>query len=185
MQQLVKLGLRPQEYIDQNHHQGVPGPDVCIRCGKSGSYWALGYYSRYVNEPSLNSVLMILVRRFRCTICNLTVSMLPDFCQPYRLLSSDTIESYVKGDDTSLDILSYENLLKKYMKDFAHFLPQLRQEIGNGLGRAPPDLAPGHWWLFLLGACEGLRTTTRVLTKTFRISLFKIYRCHQCCQKHS
>ena len=54
---------------------------------------ALGYYSRNVTSPK-RGVLRIFVRRFRCCECGKTVSVLPSFVQPYRLVLNLTINEF-------------------------------------------------------------------------------------------
>ena len=51
-----------------------------------------GVYERYVSSGSASQLIAVL--RYRCRQTGATVSLLPDFAQPYRLLASELIEDY-------------------------------------------------------------------------------------------
>ena len=72
-----------------------------------------GVYERYVSNGSTS--LLITVLRYRCEQTGATVSLLPDFAQPYRLLASELIEDYfLQRANGFLD--SWFDLLKSYLK---------------------------------------------------------------------
>lgn len=51
-----------------------------------------GVYERYVSSESTSQLIAVL--RYRCGQTGASVSLLPDFAQPYRLLASELIEDY-------------------------------------------------------------------------------------------
>jgi len=84
------------DYANGSFHQTIEPPNECPHCKNRGAFSALGYYSRNVTNME-RGVLRILVRRFRCVVCRRTVSILPSFAQPYRLVLNATIAERSEG----------------------------------------------------------------------------------------
>ena len=81
-----------------------------------------GVYERYVSNGSTSQLITVL--RFRCEQTGATVSLLPDFAQPYRLLASELIEDYFfERANRHLD--SWFDLLKSYRKRFEAWYERL------------------------------------------------------------
>ena len=49
-------------------------------------------------------LVLIAVRRFVCRHCPVTVSCLPQFAQPYRLVCNETIEAFFAGEKDRVEI---------------------------------------------------------------------------------
>ncbi len=98
MQTIYLVTLTPLEYVDQDFQTQVPKPENCINCGAANCVEALGYYGRWVSW--LQDVLSIGVRRFRCCQCRVSISCLPDFAQPYRVVNSATVQAGFNEEKT-------------------------------------------------------------------------------------
>ena len=178
MQVMVEVGCGPEEYAREQRHCLVAAPSRCPNCESSGKLEALGYYPRYTTDAQ-GRAIEILVRRFQCGSCAITVSCLPDFAQPYRILNSATVEAYFRGQCERHDVLRNEELLRRYWRRFVSFSATLPQVLGGGFGRAPPGEEAEALWRRLLAACKTLAGCTCRLVRDFRTTCFGIYRCHQ------
>ena len=142
-----------------------------------------GVYERYVSNGSTSQLIAVL--RYRCGQTGATVSLLPDFAQPYRLLASELIEDYFLGRaNRFLD--SWFELLKSYRKGFEAWYKKLSAIVGFSLGRAPPgiDSNAAEYFKWLVGACGNcLKKVTRTLTKRLKVSTFGRYQCHLNCHE--
>jgi hypothetical protein len=124
-------------------------------------------------------IITIRVRRFKCNQCRKTVSCLPGFAQPYRLVNNPTIEHFFNGKTGSLDVQRNEDRLKRYWRRFEIWAPALRKLIGSALGRAPPREKAKALWQRLLGAYKSFAACTRRLVRDFQTTCFRNYLCHQ------
>ena len=142
-----------------------------------------GVYERYVSNGSTSQLIAVL--RYRCGQTGATVSLLPDFAQPYRLLASGLIEDYFfERANRHLD--SWFELLKSYRKGFEAWYEKLSALVGFSLGRAPPGLDSNatEYFKWLVGACGNcLKKVTRTLTKRLKVSTFGRYQCHLNCHE--
>jgi len=102
MQKIVRVKLSVEAYAREQFHTQMPPPAQCPRCGWLHRLWAHGYYERY-STGSAGKPIAFSVRRFRCTCCGVTISCLPCFAQPYRLVSHTTLEAFVKGRHRRVD----------------------------------------------------------------------------------
>ncbi len=137
-----------------------------------------GVYERYVSNGS--TALLITVLRYRCGQTGATVSLLPDFAQPYRLLASELIEDYF-FERANRFADAWLELLKSYRKGFEAWYKKLSAIVGFSLGRAPPglDSDAAEYFKWLVGACgHCLERVTRTLTKRLKVSTFGRYQCH-------
>ena len=92
-----------------------------------------GFYERYVSNGSTSQLITVL--RYRCEQTGATVSLLPDFAQPYRLLGSELIEDYfLQRANRFLD--AWLELLKSYRKGFEAWYEKLSAIVGFSLGFA-------------------------------------------------
>ena len=142
-----------------------------------------GVYKRYVISGSV--CFQIKVLRLLCKQTGATVSLLPDFAQPYRLLESELIEDSFFGRANRF-LQSWGDLLKSYHKGFELWYTELSSVVGFSLGRAPPgiDCSASEYFKWLVGACANcLRNTTGTLTKHLKISIFGCYKCHLNCHE--
>lgn len=177
MQIIVPVTLSPEQYAQSEHHRQMPRPANCPNCGQAGSQKALGYYQRYISLL-VAKVLQIWVRRFWCRHCGITVSCLPDFAQPYRLVNNQTIQAGFQGEERP-DVQRWDVLLRSYWKRFESYWPQLRSQVGSAFGRCAPGATARQFWQGVLKACGSLTTATRQLVHQFGVTLFATYQCHR------
>ena len=137
----------------------------------------LGYYLRSVTAGDA-TVLRISIRRFRCSQCRKTVSMLPAFAQPYRLVHNATVNAYFGGCRKAVEIIPWSALLRRYWKRFAWWVPQLEGVVRSRLGHPSDPRVPERYWAALLMAFGDVIVTTKLLVSEFRVTLFGRYRCH-------
>ena len=152
-------------------------PDSCPHCHQKAVLQALGYYLRWLSGLT-QEPLRISVRRFRCKLCRLTVSLLPCFAQPYRVVRNMTIEAYFSGILDREDVLRWSDQLGCYWRQFTRWLPKLRDEVGAAFGRAPPIRDPRRWASFVVGITGDLAGGTERLVTERRVTVFGRYRCH-------
>jgi hypothetical protein len=178
MQVITKVRCRPEQYCEQQLHFQVRPPIHCPHCTKRERLEVLGYYERNVTDTA-GQVRRIQVRRFLCTHCQRTVSCLPDFAQPYRLLHNHTIQQFFNGATATPAVQRWLELLPRYWRRFTGWAPQLRRLLGSVFGRAPPKEKVEALWRRLLAACRNLSQLTGHLVQNFRTTCFGSYRCHQ------
>ena len=178
MQIIVTVACTPEEYIAEAAHQWVPTPESCCVCGVDRKLEPLGYYSRSVSTV-MATVLLIFVRRFRCRECGGTVSFLPNFVQPYRLVRNDTIQRFFEGSGDDLGSQRWEPLLRRYAKRFFSWFPHLLAITGKNVGRSPPSSHRSDSWAVFTDEWGEISGATVYLVETFRVTAFGLYRCHQ------
>ena len=177
MQLICTIDLDPEQYVAEGFHKRMRPPAECPHCSRSKSLLALGYYSRNLSRIGLGA-LLILVRRFWCSFCNKTVSLLPSFAQPYRFVQNRTIETYVRGHPLPDEVIRHLDLLSQYWNRFCGWLPEIERTLGHAPVRAPPR-DPFLAWGLLVAGHGGLASTTQKLVTTFQITPFGRYRCHR------
>ena len=128
--------------------------------------WALGYYRRYTTG-ALGKAIAILVRRFRCTYCKITVSCLPRFAQPYRLVNHTTLEAFIKGQHRRRDVQARWDLLQRYLRRFAEWQPELLKIIGHRFGRASPNEEATAFWRRAVATCGSASKLTVLLVQQY------------------
>ena len=79
---LAAFGPDVQHYQRQFAQLVFPRPKTCPRCDAADHLIGHGSYPRSVCDH--NKALAIRVKRFLCTMCRHTISLLPSFCLPYR-----------------------------------------------------------------------------------------------------
>src|SRR3990170_1617307 len=79
---LAAFGPDVQLYQRQFGQLVFPRPKTCPRCDAADHLIGHGSYPRSVCDH--NEALAIRVKRFLCTMCRHTISLLPSFCVPYR-----------------------------------------------------------------------------------------------------
>ena len=159
--------------------------------GGTIGFEALGYYDRSVSHEATGEVLRIKIRRFLCLGCGVTISCLPWFCQPYRIVCNAAICAYFAGEREERQVARWLDVLASYRRRFASWVrgnvrgmsPGLLATIGARFGRPPPlrqgEAFPIKLWHQLMKACGGVCSATRQLVREFRITLFGRYCCHQ------
>jgi hypothetical protein len=190
VQIIVRVWMTAREYVERGAHRLMQPCEfaLCPRCDKAHGFEALGYYERWVTDED-GVPVRISVRRFVSRICAVTISCLPDFCQPYRLLNNRTIADYMAGELKTPAVSRGMALLGTYRRRFQWWCecrhdsrmgPGLRASIGDCFGRSPPDESPGALWARIVASCgQCLNKTTGRLVQEFRLTLFGRYQCHQ------
>jgi hypothetical protein len=178
MQILVRLGESPESYIREKLHTGVKAPPCCPNCQNSHKLRALGYYERGIASTGNPAYLRFLVRRFRCMNCRRTTSVLPDFSQPYRLISNEIIGSHFRGGLAAVP-QQWSLLLNRYWNRFTDWLPLLASKVRDDFRLEMPADAPESSWICIEGALGEIGSATQKLTKRSGMTLFGAYLCHQ------
>jgi hypothetical protein len=176
MQIIRAATVSADHYVSTSFHRSVEPPVQCPHCGVGNALLAHGYYSRNVTSPK-SGVLRISVRRFRCCECGKTVSVLPSFVQPYRLVLNVTINEFF-GGTLSANALSWLPLLKQYWNRFANWLPKIDRIIRSAVSRSPPQPDAAGWWQVMTAIFGDLEKITAELVSQFGVTLFGRYRCH-------
>jgi len=178
MQKLRRVKLTVEEYVREAFHKRMRAPEECPNCGRLHRLWAHGYYERYSTE-SVGKPMAFWVRRFLCTFCGITVSCLPSFAQPYRLVGHATLDACLKGQRQRRDVQAQQELLKRYLRRFAEWRPSLLRIVGHRFGRASPKEEATAFWRRAVAACGSVAELTMQLVNEFRTTCFRTYRCHQ------
>jgi hypothetical protein len=138
---------------------------------------ALAYYHRYITTATA-LVLMIWVRRFLCRHCRVSVSCLPQFAQPYRVVNTPTVAAGFNGQATA-EVARWGQLIQDYWRRFETHLPVLVRQVGHAFGPVPLQPVAQSFWRQLIGHCGDLAQATRQLIESFHTCLYGTYRCHQ------
>ena len=179
MQIICTVSLSPDCYAKENFQRSIRRPISCPRCGTRNAFAALGYYSRNVTSAG-RGVLQIFVRRFRCRCCGRTVSILPSFAQPYRLVLNATTNEFF-GGTLGTNALSWLPLLQQYWNRFTKWIPEIDRVIKSMVERSPPHPDVAGWWQVIVAAFGNLEKITATLVSRFGVTLFGRYRCHSPC----
>ncbi len=179
MQLLFPGSPDPETYLQREAHRQSAPPPSCPHCKGERTWEALGYYYRGITDRSAAKILVLPIRRFRCRRCGRTVSLLPSFAQPYRLVRNETVERYFCGRHENIDVVRWQYLLKRYWQRFENGLPKLSRIKELVLPSFSPGEASFELWERLLERFGELSSMTLHLVGTFQITLFGSYRCHR------
>lgn len=171
--------LDAEEYAADQAHRHVKRPSHCPQCGAHKTCRALGFYSRSVTARMSGKVICIKVRRFLCEHCHRTISILPSFAQPYRLICSFTIERFFNGAVSVRDTLQWRGLLRRYWRRFTAWVPDLVSIVGRSIGLSLRNSLSEGSWHAIVQAFGHLDQATRKLVRYFQVTLFGRYRCHR------
>lgn len=177
MQVIFQFAGDPESYIAGGFHAKVMPPPICPFCGLAACLEPHGYYSRGITASKKADILFLLIRRFLCWASGRTVSMLPDFAQPYRLVRNSTVQKFFSGESAQIDVVRWTPLLRRYWRRFAAWFPFLMEKTMEHSGPSPP--MPDQIWRFFVSAWGEMPCATFHLVGTFRITAFGKYRCHQ------
>lgn len=175
MQIICPIDCLCAEYYLCKRQESLRPPDECPHCCKLRTLRALGYYERDIADE-MGVIIKIRVRRFRCCICGKTVSLLPSFAQPYKVVDNKTIVRFFSGECRL--VTSVRRILIRYWRKFCRWLPDLLGEIRGFTGLPPPSECPMQCWNLFLTWGGSLGEVTLMLTKMNQITLFGRYRCH-------
>lgn len=178
MQLILRCETTVEEYVLGEHQKSVPPPRACPHCKQRTCLKALGYYERGVTATNTGRILLVSVRRFRCRHSGRTVSLLPAFAHPYRLVASVGIESFFSGHRRDLAVQWWTALLQRYWKRFEFWLPGLLDSMGNTVGLSPPIHNHAVAWKILRRRLGPVPDMTRRLVGDFQVTIFGRYQCH-------
>jgi hypothetical protein len=176
LQLIHELEIDAEQYVAEDFQRRIVAPKICPHCDRSDALWALGYYVRNLTRLRAG-FLRIVIRRFRCRACGKTISILPSFAQPYRLVQNGTIEKFVGGRCDDPVVLRWMGLLRRYWRRFALWVPEMEYVMAGVANRSPPD-EPREWWDLLLAHYGNLAKATQASVSVFKITFFGRYRCH-------
>jgi hypothetical protein len=178
MQTIFQTSLTPEQYAEQEYHKQVKAPGNCPNCHRALKLEALAYYRRYITTATA-LVLLIWVRRFLCRACRVSVSCLPSFAQPYRVVNTSTVEAGFNGQGQKPEVQRQALLIETYWQRFQEHLPMLVRQVGNAFGPVPLQPTAQSFWRQLLEHGGDLARATGQLVGQFHTCLFGTYRCHQ------
>jgi hypothetical protein len=178
MQIIIAFDGDAESYASSDAHLRVERPRSCPNCLKRIRLRALGYYFRWVSSSGRRGTTSIQVRRFRCPVCRLTTSMLPDFAQSYRLVETDTVDRFLSGSRGGHAIATWSGLLENYQRRFEIRLPETLDVLVAVFGF--PRLVAGavEQWERMRVNFGGARVLTGRLAVEAGITVFGVYRCH-------
>jgi hypothetical protein len=103
---------------------------------------------------------------------------LPDFSQPYRLLSNDTIGSHFNERKQCQGFSPWDFLLKRYWTRFSDWLPLLCNILAEDFNFDCSNQLPTRAWERIGIHFGDVAGATAELTGKSGVTLFGIYRCH-------
>ena len=169
----------PEEYERDGAHRKVARPDECPICGKSGGMRPHGFYPRSVTIPGPIMRLLIQIRRFLCFFCRRTTSMLPDFAQPYRLVTTDTVNEYFAGSRDGAEVTRWSEHLRLYQKRLEDRIPETRRALTTAYNIGELPLVATDLWGDVCRNFGGARRFTARFAGEVGMTVFGIYRCHR------
>ncbi len=178
MQLIWRCNFTAEEYVEEQAQQRALRPIICPHCRRPACLRALGYYRRGISSNTSGRVLIMEVRRFRCRLFGKTVSLLPSFAHPYRLVGSAFIDRYFSGQRNGIEMLWWSPLLQRYWRRFEFWLPSLLDAAGDSLGLSPPIYHHAEAWKIMRRKLGPTPRMTYRLVGKFRVTIFGRYRCH-------
>ena len=130
----------------------------------------LGKYERYIQADSAEKER---VRRWRCTVCGVTISVLPDTRLPYRSVGVDLLETwmdavFMDGRAPPQVTENEKGCLKRAHERFLQRIPSLTEVMGQMIKAVSPTATQLWVQLRKLGK---LRDILLFLAKDFKTSL--------------
>ena len=178
MQLIVAFDGDPEIYVRQAAHRKTERPPECPNCGSKRCLEAHGYYPRWVSAGERGKPTSIKVRRFRCRVCRLTTSMLPDFAQPYRVVATDTVGKFLAGLRSGSMMIPWLPLLDSYQQRFESRLPETCRILAGVFGLDALGGAAVEQWERMQRHFGGARPLTARMAGEAGATVFGIYRCH-------
>jgi hypothetical protein len=93
------------------------------------------------------------------SFCGRTVSILPSFAQPYRLVLNATISEFF-GGTLGANSLSWLSLLQQYWNRFTKWIPEIDRVIRSVVERSPPHPDAAGWWEVIVAVFGDLEKIT-------------------------
>ena len=183
MQIIRPMPVSLEVYADTDYQRQVEPSAECPNCCTRDSLEPLGYYSRGITSTG-RDVLRILIRRFRCTTCFRTVSVLPSFAHPYRLVASATVSQFFSGTIAAVNA-RWVPLLAQYEIRVGRWLPSISGILRSLVAVLPQTMTFHGWWTSLRAGLGELDRITQTLVARFQVTLFGRYRCHALLPPHN
>ena len=178
MQIIFEFSGTPEDYVGTAAHRETLPPPVCPACSSLECFESLGYYTRGLSKKGSPGVMPIAIRRFRCIRCQISISLLPNFAQPYRLVRNETVQRFFDGDRDANDVRRWDYLLRRYLRRFIRWFPELIIRSSMFPGRAPPGDHSKWCWRIFKDCWGPLSVATQSLVSCFQVTAFGSYRCH-------
>jgi hypothetical protein len=178
VQVVVHVDSAAESYIQEKLFEHLKAPECCPNCKSQRRLQALGYYERSVASMESVRCIRLQIRRFRCFDCQRTTSLLPSFCQPYRLLPNEMIASHFKGFEANAS-RPWEFLLKRYWHRYTVWLDEIRRRLTEDFGLETSLQPADEVWGVIDRTFNGVAHVTMELVLKSRITLFGSYRCHR------
>jgi hypothetical protein len=170
VQTLCEISLTAYLAAD-NPFDVVSQPEVCGRCLTRGGFYRHGVYWRYVQETRRK------VARFLCSVCGLTVSVLPAFVLPYRSRLIEHVNQYFEATDEARREWSGADTLRHYWRQWCGHAPALRQRGWPAV--QPLAREPRKYWRQLRRAAGSMARAQVQLVSRYGLSLLRRYACHR------
>ena len=175
MQIITACRLTPERYQAENYH--LRPPVVCPICHGWHCLKLHGYYERWVTDKEGKPV-RIKIARYLCVKTGRTVSLLPEFAQPYRVVANETIQAYFRGRWKGRAVQRWLGLLKRYGQRWVAWHKKLKEIVGSYFGRSPPGESASALLERALASCGTVAGLTKLLVESFQVTCFGRYRCH-------
>ena len=170
MQTLCETSV--ETYLAADNPFDVVGrPEVCGRCLAQDGFHRHGVYWRYVQEVRRK------VARFVCTVCRLTVSVLPAFVLPYRSRLVAEVDRYFEATAEARRNQSGADTLRHYWRQWCGHAPALRRTGWPAV--RPLAREPREYWRQLGTAAGSLLRAQVQLVRRYGLSLLRRYACHR------
>ena len=177
MQIITACRVTPERYQAGNYHLRLRPPLVCPFCRRWRCLLPHGYYERWVTDKT-GRPIRIRIARLLCVRRGGTVSLLPEFAQPYRLVANATIQAYFLGRRQGMAVQRWLPILKRYWKRWLGWYKKLKEIVGSYFGRAPPEESASALLARALASCGTVAGLTKLLVESFQATCFGRYRCH-------
>lgn len=177
MQIIAACRLTPERYQAENYHLRLRPPAVCPICRRWHCLKPHAHYKRWTTDKA-GKPIRITILRFLCRRSGRTVSLLPEFAQPYRLVANRTIQACFAGRLKDMAAQRWLPLLMRYRRRWECWYKKLGKIIGSYFGRAPPGESASALWKRALASCGTLTELTKLLVESFQVTCFGRYRCH-------
>ena len=178
MQLIVELPVDAEEYVSRAYQREIVAPAACPHCQANAALQALGYYLRNITGKQ-SAVLRLSIRRFRCRTCGKTVSVLPAFAQPYRLIHNRAIHRFFCDQRPGGEAKPWRVLLRRYWRKFSWWVSQAGAVPHRQLSRDPPPRCAAAWWKLIVAVFGNMVVATQALVTDSQVTLFGRYRCHR------
>ena len=90
---VTEFGCLVHEYVERGSGLVFPRPNECPQCRVADTLIGHGFYERKALSPT--QVYVLRIKRWYCTACERTVSLLPSFLLRFRHYLLDVIQSVV------------------------------------------------------------------------------------------